>query len=55
MTPSCAKRVAGNSLEKLRHAAETGEPLIWAPIDEMGNDAGPPEAVYPLPVGSRPN
>ena len=44
-----------DGLARLRHAAESGEPLIWTPLDELGNDAGPPEAVYPLPVGNRLN
>jgi hypothetical protein len=39
----------------MKAAAARGEPLIFAPIDDDGDESGPPEAVYTTPDGPQLN
>ncbi len=43
------------ALSELVERTDGGEPLIWVPIDEDGNDAGAPGVDFPPPAPLRLN
>jgi hypothetical protein len=42
-------------IRQMREAVERGEPLVFVPIDDEGNECGPSEAIYAAPDGPQLN
>jgi len=42
-------------IREMRKTVGRGEQMVLVPIDEEGNECGPPEAVYAVPDGPQLN